>query len=116
MYPLKYHTAIAAHWHEFVRAQRILSVASELQRARSMLIANDAAEARNAYDRAFELLDLTVSLCNAHGERYELLRFREMMAHLYVNEADNTELLGELFNVLVSQDKDAYNLLHGDET
>lgn len=116
MYVLKYHRSLASHWHEFTRAQRILSIASELQRAKNMLAKDDCLEAKNAYERAFELLDLTISLVRSHSERYELLRFREMMAHLYLDEPDNLDLLGKLLNVLLSLDKDAYKILNAYDT
>lgn len=88
-------------------------IASEVQRAWKMLSIDDRAEAVNAYERAFELLDLTISLDCSYSERYELLRFREMMGHAYLNETENAAFVSKLLDVLISLDADSYKTLHG---
>ncbi|MGB7055093.1 MAG: hypothetical protein WBE28_07215 [bacterium] len=116
IYKLKYHKSLASRWDQFPRSQQILAIASELQRARNFLVKKDYEETKNAYEnayeRAFELLDLTISLDHTYFERYELLRFREMLGHAYLNESNNTELVGKLFDVLISLNKDSFNALH----
>lgn len=112
MYDLVYHKSVAVRWHEFTRGQRILMIASELQRAKEMLSRGDTAEAINAYERAFELVDLTISLERGGSGRYELLRFREMLGSAYVNEPANGEVASSLLNVLISLDPDSYKTLH----
>ncbi len=112
MYDLVYHKSVALRWHEFTRGQRILMIASELQRAKEMLSRGDTAEVINAYERAFELLDLTISLERGGSGRYELLRFREMLGGAYLNEPANGKVASNLLNVLVSLDVDSYGALH----
>jgi hypothetical protein len=112
VYKLVFHKSLASRWHQFPRSQHILMIANELQRAKNLLAKNDYVEAKNAYERAFELLDLTISLAHTYLERYELLRLREMLGQAYLNESNNTELVGKLLDVLVSLDKDSFNALH----
>ena len=71
----------------------------------------DHIEANNAIERTFELLDLTVSLNMTKLERYELLRFREMLGHLYLSESGNIDLTDKLFRVLIALNKDSFNAL-----
>jgi hypothetical protein len=112
VYKLVHHRNLEVRWPEFPRSQQILSIATELQRAGNLLANKDNGEAQNAYERAFELLDLTISGSCTMPERYELLRFREMLGHLYFNEPGNVKLLEKLFDVLISLNKDSYNALH----
>lgn len=113
MYELKFHGSLNSRWHEFPRGRRILMIASELQRAWKMLSMGDRVEAVNAYERAFELLDLTLSVDCTHAERYELLRFRELLGHAYLNELDTPGAALRLLNVLISLNADAYRAMHG---
>jgi hypothetical protein len=112
MYKLKWHKDLAMRWHEFPRSQQILAIASELQRATHFVKEKDDVEAKNAYERAFELLDLTIDVSSATAERHELLRFREMLGYLYLNEPANMKLLKGLFDILISLKKDSFNALH----
>ena len=112
MYKLIYHKNLSSRWYKFPRSQQILAIASELHRAGNLLTEKDNAEAKNAYERAFELLDLTISGSCTMLERYELLRFREMLGHLYFNEPGNIKLVRKLFDVLISLNKDSFNALH----
>lgn len=112
MYKLVHHKHLGGRWHSFPRSQHLLSIAAELRRAQNFLVNDDHTEAMNAYERAFELLDLTIGSACTVSERYELLRFREMLGHLYVNEPANTKLVKKLFDVLISLNKDSFNALH----
>ena len=111
MYKLIYHKSLSSRWYQFSRGQQILSIANELHRARNFMARGDRIEAKNALERTFELLDLTVSLNISRLQRYELLRFREMLGHLYLNEPDNIELTDKLFRVLIALNKDSFNSL-----
>ena len=112
MYKLVYHENLSGRWHKFPYSQQILMIANELHRAKNLLAKKDYVEAKNAYERAFELLDLTISLGHSNSERYELLRFREMLGHAYLNESNNIELAIKLYDVLISLNKDSFNALH----
>jgi hypothetical protein len=111
VYKLRFHKSLSSRWYRFSRSRQILSIANELHRARNFMAKGDRIETINAFERTFELLDLTVSLNITQLERYELLRFREMLGHLYLNESDNIELTDKLFRVLISLNKDSFNAL-----
>ena len=86
-------------------------VANELNRAKNWIIKGDLEEVINCYERAFELLDLTISLTTRKNLLKELLRFREMLAVQYISKQKDIALNQKLFNVLLSLDKDSYNIL-----
>lgn len=112
MYKLKHHKNLASRWYKFSQSQQILMIANELNRAKNLMKRKDSVEVMNAYERAFELLDLTISITQTNLMRYELLRFREMLGHLYITKYNNIETVDKLLRVLISLDKDSYNALN----
>jgi len=116
MYRLQYHTNLASRWPEFPPGKQLMMVASELNRAKNMTVRNDRNEARNALERAFELLDLTISQARTMGMLTELHRFREVLAQLYVGHAYEAEEVQKLIKVLVSLDKDSFTALYDTTT
>ncbi len=111
MYRLKFHTNLASRWSEFPPSTQLLMVASELSRAKNMTIRHDHAEATNALERAFELLDMTISRARTIGMLTELHRFREVLADLYSGGEYQAERVQKLIEVLVSLDKDSCRVL-----
>jgi hypothetical protein len=120
MYPLIFHPSLARRWRAFTPDQRLLMIANELNRAKNLLQdSNDPVEAFNALQRAFELVDLTVESVSGTF-RFELLRFREALAQVYVDMtqlktliADNVGMeLAKLTRVLLSLDKNSYAVLY----
>jgi len=113
MYKLKFHKNLdIKKWSKFSKSQQILMIANELNRAKNWFLRNDLEEVNNCYERAFELLDLTINLTTRKNLLKELLRFREMLAVQYLS-SKNTEDIQKniiqnqkLFNVLISLDKD----------
>jgi len=91
-------------------------VANELNRAKNWIIKGDLEETNNCYERAFELLDLTISVVTRRSLLKELLRFREMLATQYISSKnavhkERDKLVNQkLFDVLLSLNKDSYNL------
>jgi len=121
MYPLRFHPSLPRRWPGFPRHQQILMIANELNRAKNSITGQDYAEAANAYERAFELVDLTVESVSG-TLRYELLRFREVLAGVYLNltattgagetkKPESWQKLEPLIKILVSMDKNAYAAL-----
>ncbi|MBC8525629.1 MAG: hypothetical protein ISS28_02020 [Candidatus Cloacimonetes bacterium] len=112
MYKLKFHKNLdIKKWNKFSKSQQILMIANELNRAKNWIIKGDLDEVNNCYERAFELLDLTISLTTRKNLLKELLRFREIFALQYLN-AKNPEDIQKnfmqnqkLFNVLLSLNK-----------
>jgi hypothetical protein len=119
MYPLIFHPSLAPRWHKFSRDQQILMIANELNRAKSLLQGrNDPVEAVNALQRAFELVDLTVEGVSG-ALRFELLRFREALAQVYVDMTQMATMitgsacaeLAKLTRVLIALDKTSFAVL-----
>jgi hypothetical protein len=117
---LKYHKNLTLEkWGAFTIAQRVIMVANELNRAKNWLNKKDHNEALSCYERALELLCLTSNtLTNKTNMLREISRFKEMLSgqYRYLTENSVLEVNPSLFaNVLVSLNKDAYNLLNGKE-
>lgn len=112
MYKLRLHKNLNKEkWSSFGLSRQILMIANELNRAKNWLIKGELDEVANCYERAFELLDLTIELAARRNLRKELLRFREMLAWQYVVEQKEVSVNQRLFDVLLSLNKDSYNLL-----
>ena len=109
---LKQHKTLTEEkWAQFPFYKQLLMIANELNRAKNWIIKGDSEEVRNCYERAFELIDLTVSVSVRRKALRELLRFREMLAEVYIKKQLDLKLNQKLFHVLLLLDKDAYNLL-----
>ena len=85
-------------------------IANELNRAKNLMQRGDRDEVLMAFERAFELLDLTIDLTETSLVRYELLRFREILAQSYL-ESGRHGSLDKLIKVLVSLDKESYKAI-----
>ncbi len=110
MYPLVYHKTLTTEkWNSYPRFQQILMIANEMNRAQNALLKNDTQNAIHAWERAFELTDLTIN--DSSNVRYlkELLRFRELSGELFLNPDANFSKA--LMNALISLDPKAWNML-----
>ncbi len=113
MYTMKWHRELTIEkWREFGTSKQILMIANELNRAANFAQRNDEAETTNALERAFELLDLTVSIGIRKNMLRELLRFREILSLQYISKTRSAEDIGSSQKVLLSLNGEAYNLLH----
>ena len=112
MYKLRLHKNLTPQkWAQYKEEQQILMIANELNRAKNWIMKNDSEETDNCYERAFELLDLTVSITEKNNLRTELLRLREELAILYLRSDKNYEDNSKLLNVLISLNKESYDLV-----
>lgn len=85
MYKLKFHKNLdEKKWNKFSKSQQIFMIANELNRAKNWLLRNNLKEVSNCYERAIELLDLTISVSKKILQK-ELLRFREIFTLQYTN-------------------------------
>lgn len=75
----------AERWAWFTLDQQILMIANELHRAGKLLRPEDRERLRNAYERALRLADLTIEVHAKPTLRRELLRWRDLVALLYVS-------------------------------
>jgi pantothenate kinase len=71
-------------WAGFGREQQVLMIGNEMNRARGLLEAEDAERLRRAYERVLRLVDLTVETRPRAAFLRELLRWREVVAELYL--------------------------------
>jgi hypothetical protein len=90
-----------ARWAEFTLAQQILMIANDLHRASKWTGVGDTALRRGAYARSLALTDLTAAGSGHRlAFRREILRWRELLAALYLEEearpVRNAELLRTL--------------------
>lgn len=72
-------------WAAFSLDDRILMIANELNRARVLFGPEDRSRLRNSYERTLRLVDLTIEVEGPTNLRRELLRWRDLIAALYVS-------------------------------
>ena len=73
-------------WNKFSKKDQVLNIASELSRAGHWLGKEDFEKAKDCYERAFQLVDLTLNGDKWRDRRREIARFREVLAYLYLNK------------------------------
>jgi len=88
-------------WARFDLDQQILMIGNEMNRASSLLRRRDIASLRLAYERVLRLADLTVATRRRRGLRRELLRWRDLVAALYVAPEPEAALHAEAFRCLL---------------
>jgi hypothetical protein len=71
-------------WLAFSLDQQILMIGNEMNRAMRLLRPADRASLLLAYERVLRLVDLTVEVQARPALRRELLRWRDLIAELYV--------------------------------
>jgi len=71
-------------WCSYPTHQQILTIANELNRAGNALRKGEPVNAIHAWERAFELTDLTVEDPKWSLKLKELLRFRETLGALFL--------------------------------
>jgi len=77
-------TLTLERWRTFRRDQQILMIGNEMNRASRLQSSGDKASRVLAYERILRLVDLTVEARTEPGLRRELLRWRDLIAALYV--------------------------------
>ena len=71
-------------WSAFSVDDRILMISNELNRGRGLFAPEDRSRLGNSYERALRLTDLTVEVEGNTNLRRELLRWRDLVAELYI--------------------------------
>jgi hypothetical protein len=95
-------------WRAMPRFTQILNITSELNRAGTWC-PDRRDYTRSSLERVLELIDLSINdrAC-WHGNRlHELLRFREVVAGLYVSEACEKSTFQALIQTLLHLDPEA---------
>ena len=75
----------AERWAGFTLDQQILMIANELHRGGKLLDPEHRERLRNTYERVLRLADLTIEVHSKPTLRRELLRWRDLVAFLYVS-------------------------------
>jgi hypothetical protein len=88
-------------WARFDLDQQILMVANEMNRASSLLRTEDRASLKRTYERVLRLVDLTVATRRRRGLRRELLRWRDLVAALYIAPDAEPRAHAEAFRCLL---------------
>lgn len=85
------HAALTAgRWGDFSLDQQILMIGNEMHRAARLQGAGDRASRRLAYERVLRLTDLTAEVNSRPALRRELLRWRDLVAVLYLEDEADT--------------------------
>jgi len=71
-------------WTAFSRDQQLLMIANEMNRCQKLQGQEDRERFRHGLERVLRLTDLTVQVNARHGFRRELLRWRGLVAEIYV--------------------------------
>lgn len=88
-------------WARFDLGQQILQIGAEMQRAMKYLRLERSLQLRACYERALGLVDLTVQVQDIPGLRRELLRWREVVAELYLRDEPDPRAHRQALRVLL---------------
>ena len=101
----------AARWAGFPRAQQILMIANEMNRASKLLDPADRERFRGSYERVLALANLTVQVTDSRSLRRELLRFRDLVAEQYVAPEPDGDAHASIFRALLQLHPEAWKQL-----
>lgn len=96
------HASLSAErWSALPLEHQILSVANEMNRASKLFAEEDRGRLRNCYERVLRLVDLTIETNTKSALRRELLRWRDVIAGLYVNPSPDHDKHSTAFKALL---------------
>jgi hypothetical protein len=75
-------------WRQFTPDQQLLMIANEMLRVTSSFAPEHAASRVLGYERVLRLTDLTVGQAEHPRLRHELLRWRDLIAELFLAQVD----------------------------
>jgi hypothetical protein len=104
-------TLTEERWSKFSLDQQVLMIANEMNRARKLMEPHDRDRLRNCYERVLRLVDLTVRVHRRPALWKELLRWRDLIAELYVASASVPEAHTRAFRCLLQFTPTAYKQL-----
>ena len=90
-------------WGQFPHFQRILMIANEMNRATRLMGHGDFSSRRLAYERVLRLVDLTVAVAERRSVRRELLRWRDLVAVMFLEEAAQPDAHRAALRALLQQ-------------
>ena len=75
-------------WGRHPLGRQLLMISNEMNRASKLLEPKDHARLLLAYERALALVDLSIAVASRRAVRRELLRWRDVVADLYISAPD----------------------------
>lgn len=83
----------AGRWKELPLLERMANIGGEVERALSWRAKNNAEYSRKAFERALELVDLTLEYSQKRSHLKEIARLRETLVDYFygTNECKSTE-------------------------
>lgn len=91
----------AERWARFSRDQQVLMISNEMNRASRLLSRGDTPSRSRAYERVLRLVDLSVQTSQSRSLRRELLRWRDLVAELYLSETVSPSAHAAVLRVLL---------------
>ncbi|MEE4271866.1 MAG: hypothetical protein V2I67_09330 [Thermoanaerobaculales bacterium] len=88
-------------WAGFSRDRQLLMIANEMNRATRLTTSDDRNSRTLAYERVLRLIDLTVQVNHHRPLRRELLRWRDLVAALYLDRESNERAHREALRCLL---------------
>lgn len=107
----KFHKSLTPEkWRQLTFGRQLMMIATELFRARKWIEQGRRDEILGCYERALELVDLTVSVQTRRNAVRELLRFRELLAGGFLLPPDLPELNQTLYSVILTLSPESFQL------
>lgn len=88
-------------WSAFSLDQQLLMIGNEMNRGRKLMAEADRSRLSSCYERILRLTDLTVQVQLRRSLRRELLRWRDLIAQLYVGAQPSPAEHDALFRCLL---------------
>lgn len=102
MTPPTQHAGLSpTRWSAFSFTQQILMIANEMNRGLVQLEAGALERARSCQERVIQLVDLTAGTSLTRPRRRELLRWRDLVAAMYVGDEPSVGAYKEAFRCLL---------------
>src|SRR5512143_3512086 len=99
---MKQHASLSpARWAQFRLGQQILQIGAEMQRASNLWHESEHALLQACYERVLRLVDLTVEVNDHPHLRRELLRWRDVIAELYLRDKADPDAHRQALRVLL---------------
>jgi hypothetical protein len=109
---LKHHKNLTTEkWSGFTSGKQLIMIANELNRAKNWIVREDQREVKLCYERALELLCLTIACVKRHSFLRELCRFKEILCGMFVQEAISLQANMSLYKVLLSLSRESYSII-----
>jgi len=108
---MQHATMTVERWSTHPRDRQILMIANEMNRARKLMAPTDRGRLRNTYERVLALTDLTIRTRPRTAMLRELLRWRDLVATLFIAETSRPHEHDQAFRALLLMTPTSYSQL-----